>query len=922
MNLKKHILSAFGLMAATSLLLTGCAYDYIDLDSTYGNGLDGIDEPSLVFDFMVPPFDNDAHSSGIPGVKLDHGEEWENYVDLSKIRVLFCDSVGNYLFEVDRRYISVLSESNVWNGDNDVYRVTIPRSGLYPNIRTPEHNAAIKEAIEQKGFKVAVLANWPNMMEGRPDIDPETNNEIISDPKIETSLDFIWDPNHKSCNSHISYLSHCIPDYVYGRNDVVDDDGNPVEPYSHLPYHPEEPFYEDQVGQMGVFTSWVGYTFKSQKQAATFIRKGTDYSGDDINGKIEFTYKYKESPDGDPAKFTYDDYGYYRTVDAANTYHLKNIWRLWNFSAGKSCAYHIDNSNDVNDYWEKRNENVLIYSLNQHTWPGAFDITDDKGVSLIKCNDSDTKFIPYEEGNTETGHIKIVDKVNSTDVTNIDTKGAKNARDEVSNFKNSAIMFKAYSEGTLRIRAKAERDKDAKIAVLTKIPGSDDTEKVQYVTIRGNDGVSHSSTNPFFTPSVKRGELFHSDNAYNQGGEYIINPNSNEYLEIYIAAVDGDIDIYEIEYMRARHLYDNARNAIMPSNEHPIPMYGIQNFDPVGKYLMPGKTFNLSSESYNDYLKDPKLNLPQYNYKNIYLLRSVAKVELLFDKKVFRNMVPEHVFMRVMNRTARCEPTDVVNPTDWIWYGDGGSFLYDGKLYNVSVDKAAGPDTFVGAKREFENICKYGPLYNRAKNSGEDDDDAYRRVTSWYYGIWSANNEALGNERGRYYWLNPWNWNDKNRVLPNDYPHPRIYNPRIDRSDFCRFHRVPDEDGYYKFIMYMPEKNIDDADSRGRLTATPKVQHIEIRFKDMNSDQNFDDNSHYRIYFTNYGTNGQAVPNGYNRTNIDQVEKDANFLKSLQPVMRNCHYKFVINSINANEVGVNFTVCGSANRTGQTFVIN
>lgn len=920
MNFNKHILPAFGLLAASALMLTGCAYDYIDLDGANGSDLYGTDEPSLVFDFNVSPFDNADHSSGIPGVKRDHGEEWENYVDLSKIRVIFCDFVGNYLFEVERRYISVLSESNVWNGDNDVYRVTIPRSGLYPNTRTPEHNAAIKEAIEQKGFKIAVLANWPRMMEGRPDIDPETNNEIISDPKIETGLDFKWDPTHSSPNSHISYLSHCIPDYVYGRDDVVDDDGNRVEPYIHLPYHPAQSSYEDPVGQMGVFTSWVGYTFKSQKQAATFIRKGTEYNGNDINGRIEFTYKYKDN--GDPTKFTYNDYGYKHIVDAQNIYEMHNVWRLWNFSAGKSCAYHIDNSDEVNDYWEKRNGNVLIYSLNQHNWPGAFDITDDKGVSLIKCNNPETYFDPYVEGDPETGHINITDKVTSNDVINIDTKGAKNAKDEVSRFKNSSIMFKAYSEGTLRIRAKAEREKDAKIAVLAKIPGSDDTEKVQYITVRGNDGVSHSSTNPFFTPSVKRGELFHSDNAYNQGGEYIINPNSNEYLEVYIAAVDGDIDIYEIEYMRARHLYDSSRNAIMPSNENPIPMYGIQNFDPVGPYLMPEKTFNMSNGDLNEYLIGTGLQ-DKYNYKNVYLLRSLAKVELRFDKKVFRNMVPEHVFMRVMNRTARCEPTDVVNPTDWIWYGDGKTFEDSkGKQFTINVDADADPKSFVGANQEFANIKDYGPLYNRAKIGGEDDDDAYRRVTSWFYGIWSKTSGLPEDKHGRYYWLNPWDWNGNLNTLPSGFPFPRIYNPRIDRSDFCRFHRVPDEDGYYRFIMYVPEKNIDDADSRGRLTATPKVQHIEIRFKDMNSNQNLDDNSHYRIYFTNYGENGKAVPDGYNRTNIDQIEKDESFLRTLQPIMRNCHYKFTINSINANKVGVNFTVCGSANRTGQTFVIN
>lgn len=914
MNLKRQIIPSLFIAIASAFMLTGCVYDYLEMDL---NGSEtSYDEPSLVFDFNLTPFEGNNSSSGMTGTVLDHGEEWENYIDPSKFRVIFCDSLGNYLFEVNHRYISIISKNNQWSGTNDVYRVTIPQKSLYSADRTQANNDAIKEAIEKKGFKIAVLANWPTVMEGRPTIDPETNDEIVASETESTDLNFEWDPTHMKPNSHISYLSHCMPDYIYGVT-TVDDKGVIVEPYTHLPYHPDG--INDQKGQMGIFKSWVGYTYRSQAQASQFIRKGQDIDGDEIEGDIHFTFSYKDN--GNPEDFTYTDYSYVRTVDSENIYHLNNIWRLWNFSGGVTCPYHNQNSDNVNDYWSHCNNNVLIYNLRQQSWPNTFNITDKKGESLIQSLNSQSKYVAVQNGNSESGYLMLPNVVSTSDVQTIVTDGAKAASAQVTKFENSALMFKAYSEGTLRIRAKG--DASSRIAVITKIPGKANSEVVQYVTMRGDDGISQTSTNPFFDP-LDRGEQFRTREEYGQGAEYIIQPNSNQYLEVYIAAVDGDVDIYEIEYMRARHLYDNARNAIMPSNKHPIPMYGIQNFDPIGPYLMENETFNMSDHNENPHLFElvNSNKLPIYKYKNIYLLRSVAKVEIRFNKSVFSNIEPEHVFMRVMNRTARCEPSDVLNPTDWIWYGQNGLNSYNGS--NTLIDRDANPSSFVGAEQEFKNIIKYGPLHRRQLNSGEEEIAGYRRLTSWFYGIWSADNPTLAEDtRGKYYWNKPWTWNDQVTSVPDELPYPRIFNTRIDRSDYCRFHKVPDKDGYYRFIMYVPEKNIDDTDSRGHLNNSPKVQHIEIRFKNMNKSQNMDDNDCYRIYFTDYSENGKKISDSWNRNQFDEAERseDNKLLDMLQPVMRNCHYIFTVNSINSEKVGVNFVICGAANRTGQTFVI-
>lgn len=917
MHIKKKFIPALCIAIFSMFILTGCVYDYLDINSNNGDGIE-INEPSLVFDFNVSAFGNGSNGSGAGGTTLDHGEEWENFVDLSNIRVLLCDSLGNYLFEIDRRYVACLSGNNTWSGGTDVYRVVIPRRGLYADVHGEALNAAIKEAVEEKGFKIAVMANWPRVMEGEPLIDPETNNEIIGEETESTELDFVWDPEHKKRNSHISYLTHCMPDYVYGR-ETVDDDGKAVEPYTHLPYNKNN--LESDLGQMGVYKSWVSNTYRSQRQAKDFIRQGLSYAGGNIDGHVEFTYKYKDT--GKPETFEYNDYGFMRYVDAENVYYYDNVWRVWNFSAGVTCPYHSDNSAQANDYWQHRNKNVLLYGLGKLEGPGAFVIRNNKKDTIIECKNSSARYVEVKSGNSESGYVTLPNALTSKQYDNILAKGASSTSTDVASFRNSAFLIKAYSEGTLRIRAKGA-SKNSKIAVLTRIPNKNNSEAVEFVdTLQFINGqyVSKSSGDPYFYP-IQRGEAFDQREGYGLGGEFMIQPNSNDYLEVYVGAIDDAVDFYEIEYMRARHLYDVARNAVMPSYKNPIPMYGIQNFGPIGPYLRPEKTFNMSNAAYNDYL--PESLRMTYQYKNIYLLRSVAKVELLFDRSVFSAIEPENVFMRVMNRSARCEPTDVLNPTDWVWYGDGGENTYNGRV--TKVDKNAG--TFVGANAEFENIKHYGPLHNRAmiSSDGGNDQVQYRRVTSWFYGIWAANDPSLDEtERGKYYWLDPWDWNKDQThqtiIVPSDYPCPRIFNPRIDRSDFCRFHRVPSTAQYYRFIMYVPEKNIDDADSRGRLSASPKVQHIEIRFKNMNNSQNYDDNNCYRIYFTNYAENGENM--NYNRDAWDTAERDADnkLLNMLQPVMRNCHYQFYINSINQKKVGVNFQVCGAASRTGQTFVI-
>lgn len=961
MDIKTIILktSLLPAVAALALSVTGCVDELVP-GSEKGKLEGSLTGEALVFDVTMSKLGDDSSASSM----LDHGEDWENYVDPSKFRVLFFDLEGNYIFEADPRYMTIVSKDLAWSGSTDAYRITIPRRDLKQNSVNDAPTEKIRDVIENEGFKVAVLANWPTAVEDVRGYDPETGDPILGSETLSTNLDFAYDETKTQEHSKLEYLSHCIYDNVYG---AIEGGTLKYPAYRHLVD------YNDGYklgGRMGVYSNWVSYLYKNQQDAADFIRKGEDYDGDELEGDVTFTFSCsKESGDD----FTFTPYSYTRKLDEDNAYELDNIWRLWNFSGGETCPYNAKCGTKVNTkgwstrtYWKRRNEQALIYQLEKQGAPAedgsyifstGFDIASLKtdNVAGLRYVPVNPDFVPQEGEANTSGYLELPNAIDAT----IDMgEVAGNLKDKTNRarmdeFKSHALYLPAYGEGTLRIRCKSKDDvKSTRLVVVTKIPGRDDSEKTAFFSYRDGNGMSQTSKEFRFYPAdnterhqaILQNEPFQETMEYAQSVEYILEPQSNPYLEVYIGSIGGNIDIYEIEYMRARHIYDSARNCIMPSADHPIPMYGLQIFDPIGDYLVDNETFNMSDRSANSYLQnltDKNNNpLPEYNYRNVYLLRSVAKVELRFARSVFSKFPPEHVMMRVMNRTARCEPKDVINPTEWIWYGydpqpedfpETSKFPDTWQLITQDVLK----NKFVGAVAEFDNICKYGPNYQ----SGANTTHAYLTRTSWFYGAWidgaglEIPDENGNNIVNRFFWQTPWNWgidnpgqqNDPelaNIEVPNDYPYPRIFNSRVDRSDFCRFHKLPDTDpNYIRYAMYVPEKNIDDADNIGQLTARPKVEHVEIRFKGVNTALNYDDDDCYRVYFTNYATNnGIKGVARYGDSNWDQWEQKRENLVNLQPVMRNCHYIFTITSINDSQLGVNFTVCGAASRTGKTVV--
>ena len=336
---------------------------------------------------------------------------------------------------------------------------------------------------------------------------------------------------------------------------------------------------------------------------------------------------------------------------------------------------------------------------------------------------------------------------------------------------------------------------------------------------------------------------------------------AEERLFIYNNTQGNPIEIYQIEYIQDKYLYDTDREGVIPTKDQPIPMYGIQKFGALKDVWREGTVFDLSN--FNN--QTPS----SYQYSDIYLLRSVAKVELLIPA----SYKPHHVYLRSQNRTARCEPVDVITNTKDIWFDDAGGSTH--------------PDAC-----EWSQLIGRQPFYVT-----NGDRNSYQKALAWYYGRWDHVNS------------NP------NLVLEPDlegsgYPH--ILNPMINRSDFTEFIKAESNDPQYeRYVLYVPDKFVDDPNVVGDPKSDPKVCHIEFRGED-DSFTNLDDDNCFRIYFTKGGMTDKVKDINFDEKdekgrvlNWENVyEQNVENLKKHWPIMRNHRYVFTVLDANSKYLNV------------------
>lgn len=221
-----------------------------------------------------------------------------------------------------------------------------------------------------------------------------------------------------------------------------------------------------------------------------------------------------------------------------------------------------------------------------------------------------------------------------------------------------------------------------------------------------------------------------------------------------------------------------------PSKDHPIPMYGIQEFDPIPEdQWKQGTIFNLNREAGSSGSIDGD--------KPISLLRSVVKLELLIPKEI----EPKYVTLFYPNIYARCEPLDIWTPTNQIWEDENGNPHSD-------------------ANCELSSIMGYGAVTNTPnKPTGNGTDTqksikAYQERMSWFYGLWLEKAPE-------------WNFGSLGRdnVVKEDpdnkgLRYPKIFNTCIQRNTYvvCDNNAVVRDydDGYNHWVVYCGERNIND----------------------------------------------------------------------------------------------------------------
>lgn len=279
----------------------------------------------------------------------------------------------------------------------------------------------------------------------------------------------------------------------------------------------------------------------------------------------------------------------------------------------------------------------------------------------------------------------------------------------------------------------------------------------------------------------------------------------------------GDKEDYKGEYIKTGYDSDfpnastQVKYTILPDKTHPIPMYGIQTFDPITHWVK-GTPFNLSS------MADSQTS--EYTPKTISLLRSVVKLELCIRKDLFNNKKPPLVLLWYPNIYSRCEPMDVWTPTDQIWKDhDNGCEWKDIMAYGLVSSK----NTTLGGTKRYE----------------QTDVGAFQKTMSWFYGAWSENKPKKNNEDAD---VPRWDFMRHNGTkativgtnngVPN---YPRIFNSCIQRNKSVICNEKGDlseeyDDSYWHYVVYTGERNMIDPNKIPNMKET--VYAISWMFKD------------------------------------------------------------------------------------------
>lgn len=601
----------------------------------------------------------------------------------------------------------------------------------------------------------------------------------------------------------INDIHHSMADNTYANNT----NGNRKDAYEMFVDNKNK---IDGIGTMGPYTSWVinrsklygdalGGVFSTKETALTWIR---DYWIPDLI--------YNEDSDPD--------------IDYQTLYHnYRHIWSYWNFGgAAEDNGLPYSTKSTMNphiDEWEVRNGALL------RQWVTT--AVDNKGGVLSELSTKSTKDNKYDGSLYLTFHPSSASAVITSGSNGKRFYGVK--LPSISAPSNTSAKdcfhFEIRGSGSIIVRHSGGT-----------------------ITVKG--GTSPSTTRT--TKSINGISV--TEVAYSFD-------NNDKPTNGFVYSSSGTPIVYDIEYAQDRYVYLTDREGVLPSADHPLPMYGVQKFAALSEWWDEGASFDLTTGGVNE-------NGKEYNAKPIALLRAVAKIEVLVPKSLG---VPKHVYLHSLNSSVRCEPMDVATPTNELW-----------KDHNAGC--------------EWELVQERGNTFLEDGKTAYTE-DYYKRKLAWYHGNWLE-----------------WGWNFNNLKWKPDYendgPFPRIFNPYISRSDCAAFIDVTDyyNDQYYHYLFYMGENTIDASSNYNGNGGSCMIPHIELRFDDRyastskvatNTDLNLMDKDCYRIYFTKGGiASGARNTDGTSKIANDkydtQYDNQTKYLKEHWPIMRNHIYRFTL----------------------------
>ena len=628
------------------LLMFGCRDDLSIVENSENNEAD---EDCIAFTMEL---DNSLSTRDDSFTALNNNLSfYENYIDTQdKFRIFFFTAQGDFLFGATDRIVGSLEGTG---NSKSYWYVRIPMTMIVDRDNQEYDIDKIKNYLKNNPFKIAVLANWPNAGEkiNPSDYDDSEGTFGSSDnPSSTLKGNPLWNWSNSVLNNqanpsdirNINDLHHVYNDVVYANATVPSGGISRLDAYGQFllsvtsgddpGYYLGEP--TDWVQMRDVMEGW-----KADKSDVTDTKRYKP--NDKVNIKVssidgkETSFDSKETANQwiranwNPDMNLNKDKKIYR--------HYQHLWYLWNFNASYQYgSWLASNTNATDD--RKKAKADEIYGPN-YGWddgskaspinPWGIEWYDRNGKAIydwMRVSSSTTalkelKTLTDETGNQE--NLLIYTPISGARYITLNnlygvylpsagiSKGANDGQ-------AGTFRFQARTAGTVRVRWSSANSNSASLTIQRNSNASGDTS-VKTFTTSGTTAIS-----------TEAWDISVGDDSY----------------PMYVYCSSGTAVIYSIEFIRGKYLYDTDREGKLPSADFPIPMYGVQNYSAIGDWQK-GTTINLDA--------------------NVSLVRALAKVEVYISKSTVKNEPPKHVYMKSMNRAARCEPMDVETPSDQIW---------------------------------------------------------------------------------------------------------------------------------------------------------------------------------------------------------------------------------------------------------------